>query len=70
MATEETGRQVVIVIRHGERIDNVEYDWVIRSKRPYDPPLTEVGVKQAREVGSAFKGKVKFMILFIRRLYK
>lgn len=62
MATKDTdtGRQVqvVIVIRHGERIDNVDYDWVIRSKRPYDPPLTEVGVKQAWEVGSAFKGKV------------
>ena len=41
MATKETGRQVVIVIRHGERVDNVEYDWVIRSKHPYDPPLTE-----------------------------
>ncbi len=61
MATKDTDTdtgQVVIVIRHGERIDNVDYDWVIRSKRPYDPPLTEVGVKQAREVGSAFKGKV------------
>ena len=51
-------KQSVIIIRHGERLDNVDYNWVSRSDRPYDPPLTKEGEKQATEAGEKFKGKV------------
>ena len=43
--------QRVFIIRHGERLDNVDYDWVRWAERPYDPPLTDDGVKEASEAG-------------------
>ena len=51
--------QHVFIIRHGERLDNVDYDWVRTAERPYDPPLTEDGVKEASEAGMRFKDKVR-----------
>ncbi len=50
--------QKVVVIRHGERIDHVDHCWVQRSERPYDPPLTEQGVREAKEAGQILRGKV------------
>ncbi len=59
MATKEVEEsQTVLVVRHGERLDNVDYDWVTRTERPYDPPLTEAGVREARRAGDVFKEKV------------
>ena len=51
--------QRIIVIRHGERLDCVDYSWTDTAARPYDPPLTESGVQQARETGKRFVGKVR-----------
>ena len=51
-------QQRIIVIRHGERLDNVDYTWTDTAARPYDPPLTEKGVEEARETGKRFMGKV------------
>ena len=51
--------QHIFITRHGERLDNVDYEWVRRADRPYDPPLTEDGEKEARDAGMRFKGKVK-----------
>ena len=50
--------QSIIVIRHGERLDCVDYTWAETAARPYDPPLTEKGVEQARDAGKRFVGKV------------
>ena len=50
--------QRVFIIRHGERLDNVDYDWVRWAERPYDPPLTDDGAKEASEAGERFKDKV------------
>ena len=50
--------QRVFVIRHGERIDHVDYSWVGKSDRPYDPPLTEQGVREAKDTGHMLKGRV------------
>ncbi|XP_064399217.1 uncharacterized protein LOC135345705 isoform X1 [Halichondria panicea] len=47
--------QRVFVIRHGERIDHVDYSWVGKSDRPYDPPLTEQGVREAKDAGCMLK---------------
>ena len=63
--------QRVFIIRHGERLDNVDYDWVRWAERPYDPPLTDDGVKEASEAGERFKDKVSLglrtqpLILFL-----
>lgn len=46
---------IVIVARHGERLDYVMRDrdqnWVTDAPRPYDPPLSLHGVEQAKKLG-------------------
>ena len=49
---------VVVVVRHGERLDyklkNTKgINWIPTSKRPWDPPLTKHGVEQAKALGNA-----------------
>ena len=50
--------QRIFIIRHGERLDNVDYEWELTAERPYDPPLTDDGTKQAFDAGLRFKDKV------------
>lgn len=47
-----------MVLFTGERLDFVDYDWVDSAPRPYDPPLTRNGERQARENAEKFKDKV------------
>jgi broad specificity phosphatase PhoE len=52
---------VIVVARHGERLDyyinnNPDYkteetDWIATAERPFDPPLTNYGKEQARALG-------------------
>lgn len=52
---QESSKQVVIVMRHGERLDHKERaKWnQIRGDTPlYDPPLTDFGVTECREIAS------------------
>ncbi len=58
MATKHKESQSLIIVRHGERLDRVDYNWVTNADRPYDPPLTDQGVREARRTGDAFKEKV------------
>ncbi|KAI8053079.1 histidine phosphatase superfamily [Syncephalis plumigaleata] len=44
----------VWVVRHGERYDHVDTHWALTPagrRAPYDPPLTELGMLQARRTG-------------------
>ena len=50
--------QHVIIIRHGERLDNVDYNWAVRSSRPYDPPITNAGEKEVKTAAERFKDAV------------
>lgn len=49
---EETGpplgtkRQYLVVMRHGERMDEIDVSWRETSKRPWDPPLSNKGLQQ------------------------
>ena len=49
---EETGpplggkRQYLVVMRHGERMDEIDISWRATSKRPWDPPLSNKGLQQ------------------------
>lgn len=36
----------------------MDYSWVKKSPRPYDPPLTELGKKQAKDIAKYFEKKV------------
>ncbi len=43
--------QTVWIARHGNRLDFVNPEWFNTAERPYDPPLSEDGVVQAKELG-------------------
>ncbi|KAI5298003.1 hypothetical protein KEM56_004385, partial [Ascosphaera pollenicola] len=43
---------VVIIARHGTRLDSVDKHWHLTSPTPYDPPLTYGGWTQARALGA------------------
>lgn len=51
----EESPSVVIVARHGERLDYVKRDagenWVTTSERPWDPPLSLHGLEQGGKLG-------------------
>ena len=51
-------KQSLFIIRHGERLDNVDFRWLRSAARPYDPPLTEKGKEQAKAVAEYLKDKV------------
>jgi broad specificity phosphatase PhoE len=43
--------RTVYLLRHGERADDVNPRWMETAPRRHDPPLTGVGVDQARRTG-------------------
>lgn len=48
-------RQLLIVMRHGERIDEVDKSWSAIAKRPFDPFLSDHGQDQAKKVAAKLK---------------
>ena len=49
--------QIVWIARHGNRLDFVNPEWFNTAERPYDPPLSEDGVIQARQLGQRLVGE-------------
>ena len=64
---------VIVVARHGERLDyftrdNPNYEtneinWVATAARPFDPPLTDHGKEQARTLGSHLNAELSKLSL-------
>lgn len=50
-----TPASTVFIARHGERIDRVDMAWANTAQTPYDPFLTEKGIKQAHALGHHLK---------------
>lgn len=50
---------IVIIARHGARIDQANKQWHFTSPAPYDPPLTYAGWTQARNLGTRIAGILK-----------
>ncbi|KAG9073313.1 hypothetical protein KI688_001105 [Linnemannia hyalina] len=42
-------------VRHGQRIDQVDSSWATTSPCPQDPPLTQLGKRQARQTGTMIR---------------
>ena len=55
MENEGSCVQRIIIIRHAE-----DEPWDDTAARPYDLPLTENGMEQARNAGMTFVGKVHY----------
>jgi len=47
--------QNLFVMRHGERMDNYDPEWIASAPRPWDPPLTDDGKKEARKTGERLR---------------
>ncbi|QSZ29961.1 hypothetical protein DSL72_004479 [Monilinia vaccinii-corymbosi] len=43
---------VIIVVRHGARLDQADNQWYLTTPTPYDPPLTYGGWTQSRALGA------------------
>ncbi|KOM38316.1 hypothetical protein LR48_Vigan03g169800 [Vigna angularis] len=54
--------QNVVVMRHGERFDNLEPSWAATAARPWDPPLAEPGRQRALETGRRLRESLGFPI--------
>ncbi|PSS35937.1 Ubiquitin-associated and SH3 domain-containing protein [Actinidia chinensis var. chinensis] len=54
--------QNVVVMRHGDRIDNFEPQWAAAAARPWDPPLVEAGKVRAFCTGRKLRGQLGFRI--------
>ncbi|KAK9816577.1 hypothetical protein WJX72_002145 [[Myrmecia] bisecta] len=48
-------KQLLVVMRHGQRIDEITPGWSAEAKRPYDPYLSPKGEQQARDVAAKLK---------------
>ncbi len=47
------------IVRHGERIDDVEPTWIRNNQvRCYDPPLTDIGLDQASKAGKRLRSLI------------
>mmetsp|Transcript_24775 Transcript_24775/g.37402 ORF Transcript_24775/g.37402 Transcript_24775/m.37402 type:complete len:270 (+) Transcript_24775:93-902(+) len=74
MVSSERERTIVIVARHGEREDyammNKGGNWVQNAVRPWDPPLSGLGWKQATSLGICVKDCInKLELPQIRQIY-
>jgi broad specificity phosphatase PhoE len=49
--------QTVWIARHGNRIDFVNPEWFNTAQRRYDPPLSEDGLIQAKQLGQRLVGE-------------
>lgn len=54
--------QKVIVMRHGDRLDNVVPRWAATAPRPWDPPLADDGRIRAFGTGDKFRKLLDFPI--------
>ncbi|KAK8479928.1 hypothetical protein V6N11_014289 [Hibiscus sabdariffa] len=58
----KTCQQNVLVMRHGDRLDNFDPTWEKTADRPWDPPLIQAGLSRAFKTGRAFQTLLPFPI--------
>ncbi|XP_007052244.2 PREDICTED: uncharacterized protein LOC18614423 [Theobroma cacao] len=58
----KTYHQNVVVMRHGDRMDNFDPTWVVTAERPWDPPLIHDGLVRAFRTGRALRAHLGFPI--------
>lgn len=59
---EEQRYQNVVVMRHGDRIDNFQPLWEATAERKWDPPLVEEGKTRAFDTGRKLRDHLGFPI--------
>ncbi|KAK8487865.1 hypothetical protein V6N11_047422 [Hibiscus sabdariffa] len=54
--------QNIVVMRHGDRMDNFDPMWIKTAEKPWDPPLVENGLARAFKAGRIFRTLLPFRI--------
>lgn len=54
--------QNIVVMRHGDRIDNFDPSWAKTAERKWDPPLVEAGKTRAFNTGRKLRENLCFPI--------
>ncbi|OWM64877.1 hypothetical protein CDL15_Pgr028594 [Punica granatum] len=54
--------QHVLVMRHGDRIDELVDSWLSNATRPWDPPLVDAGCVRAFHTGAKLRTQLRFPI--------
>ncbi|CAN1188563.1 hypothetical protein LINPERPRIM_LOCUS35464 [Linum perenne] len=54
--------QNVVMMRHGDRMDNFDQNWTKTALRPWDPPLVNAGLSRAFDTGRMLKSDLGFPI--------
>jgi broad specificity phosphatase PhoE len=49
--------QIIWIARHANRLDFVNPDWFLTAERRYDPPLSEDGIVQAKQLAKRLKAE-------------
>ena len=56
------GCQNILMMRHGDRIDQVNPLWLETASRPWDPPLVHDGMVRAFRTGQRIRSQIRFPI--------
>ncbi|KAL0866901.1 hypothetical protein Bca101_046019 [Brassica carinata] len=56
------GYQNILMMRHGDRIDQVDPLWLDTAARPWDPPLVHDGMVRAFRTGQRIRSQIQFPI--------
>ncbi|CAN7056550.1 unnamed protein product [Brassica rapa subsp. trilocularis] len=56
------GYQNILMMRHGDRIDQVDPLWLDTAARPWDPPLVHDGMVRAFRTGQRIRSQIRFTI--------
>ncbi|CAH2063386.1 unnamed protein product [Thlaspi arvense] len=56
------GYQNVLMMRHGDRIDQFQPLWLDSAPRPWDPPLVQDGMVRAFRAGQRIRSQIRFPI--------
>ncbi|CAI8612419.1 unnamed protein product [Vicia faba] len=54
--------QNVIIMRHGERLDNIDPLWATTASRPWDPPLAQAGRIRTFQLSQGIQQSLKYPI--------
>ncbi|CAN8280223.1 unnamed protein product [Cochlearia groenlandica] len=54
--------QNILMMRHGDRIDQIEPIWLDTASRPWDPPLSHDGTVRAFRTGQKIRSQIRFPI--------
>jgi broad specificity phosphatase PhoE len=54
--------QNVVIMRHGERLDNIDPSWASTASRQWDPPLAQAGRIRAFQMGQGIQQSLKYPI--------